>query len=283
MSRRIVPTPALSAVIPEPDGPDEGLPPRANADVPDAVGRLRELAWLDLDEAEADALWRSAERHRRYLRARLGRDVGQPVALLDYITNIQRRRVDPQIIERTILETLEYRAIADPLTGLYNRSYLETELAHEVERTRRYGGWLSLLLLDLDGFKQVNDGFGHAHGDQVLHEVGILVRLHVRAVDIPCRYGGDEIAVILPDAPPADALYVAERIRAAIATGMAGRETPDLPRVTASGGIATIAAEAASPDLLISAADGALYQAKGAGGNRIVEATIDPEPDKRAG
>ena len=76
---------------------------------------------------------------------------------------------------------------------------------------------------------------------------------------------------------------MAERIRAAIATGMAGRKAPDLPRVTASGGIATIASSAASPGLLVTAADGALYQAKEAGGNRIVEATIDPEPDKRAG
>ena len=237
--------------------------------------RLRELAWLDLEESEAEALWRDAERHRRLLERRLGRDVGQPVALLDFLLNIRHRVVQPQIIDRTVLETLEYRAIIDQVTGLYNRHYFETELAHEVERCRRYGGWLSLLLLDLDQFKGINDQYGHTLGDRILHRIGELVRLHVRAVDIPCRYGGDELAVILPDAPPADALYVAERIRTSVEAFFAReRFAEHLLSVTVSGGISTFASETAAFDPLIEAADEALYQAKGGGGNRVVEAVI---------
>jgi diguanylate cyclase (GGDEF)-like protein len=239
--------------------------------------RLRELAWLDLEESEAEALWRDAARHRKLLERRLGRDVGHTVALLDFLLNVRHHVVEPQIIDRTVLETLEYRAIIDQVTGLYNRHYFETELTHEVERCRRYGGWLSLLLLDLDRFKGVNDQHGHALGDRLLHRVGELVRLHVRAVDIPCRYGGDELAVILPDAPPADALYVAERIRTAVESVFARERLAGyLVPVTLSGGISTFAADAAAVDPLIQAADEALYQAKGSGGNRVVEASIGP-------
>jgi diguanylate cyclase (GGDEF)-like protein len=239
--------------------------------------RLRDLAWLDLEESEAEALLRDAERHRKLLERRLGRDVGQPVALLDFLLNVRHHVVEPQIIDRSVLETLEYRAIVDQVTGLYNRHYFETELTHEVERCRRYGGWLSLLLLDLDRFKGINDQYGHALGDRLLHRVGELVRLHVRAVDIPCRYGGDELAVILPDAPPADALYVAERIRTAVESVLAQERFADhVLAVTVSGGISTFASDAAAVDPLIQAADEALYQAKGSGGNRVVEAPIGP-------
>jgi diguanylate cyclase (GGDEF)-like protein len=239
--------------------------------------RLRDLAWLDLEESEAEALLRDAQRHRKLLERRLGRDVGQAVALLDFLLNVRHHVVEPQIIDRSVLETLEYHAIVDQVTGLYNRHYFETELTHEVERCRRYGGWLSLLLLDLDRFKGINDQYGHALGDRLLHRVGELVRLHVRAVDIPCRYGGDELAVILPDAPPADALYVAERIRTAVESVLATERFDDhvLP-VTVSGGISTFASDAAAVDSLIQTADDALYQAKGSGGNRVVEAPIGP-------
>jgi diguanylate cyclase (GGDEF)-like protein len=243
-------------------------------DIRQYAERLRELAWLDLEESEPEALWRDATRHRKLLERRLGRDVGHTVALLDFLLNVRHQVVEPQIIDRTVLETLEYHAIIDQVTGLYNRHYFETELTHEVERCRRHSGWLSLLLLDLDRFKGINDQLGHALGDQLLRRVGDLVRLHVRAVDIPCRYGGDELAVILPDAPPADALYVAERIRTAVESVFARERLGDhvLP-VTLSGGISTFASDAATVESLVQTADVALYQAKGAGGNRVVEAT----------
>jgi diguanylate cyclase (GGDEF)-like protein len=251
-----------------PSGPSVGQPGREQF----YATRLRQLARLDVEESEAKELWREAARHRRVLQRRLGRDVGQRVALLDYIVNVRRQVMEPQIIDRSTLEAIEYRAIADSVTGLYNRHYFETELNREVERGRRYGSYLSLLLLDLDQFKQINDGEGHAAGDRVLQRVGGLIRLHVRAADVPCRYGGDEFAVILPDSPASDARFVAERIRASIESAFEHEPIGDrVLRVTCSGGIATLTADFTGPHLLFGAADRALYFAKSEGGNRIVE------------
>jgi diguanylate cyclase (GGDEF)-like protein len=248
--------------------PDEGPPfaaPDAGTTGPDRyyATRLRQLAHLEMEEAEAAELWQSVARHRRDLQQRLGRDVGQRVALLDYIVNVRPHLEDPQIIARADLRRIQQHAVADALTGLYNRHYFDTELAREVERCRRYGASSSLVLLDLDRFKEVNDTHGHQVGDDVLRRVGRVILEHVRVPDVPCRYGGDEFAIILPDTPPEEALVVGERIRRAIDLAFAehpvgGRRLP----VTASGGVASMGAESSSAGDLISWADRALYDAK---------------------
>jgi diguanylate cyclase (GGDEF)-like protein len=245
--------------------------------------RLKQLARLDVEEADAEHLWRAMTRHRRELVRLLGRDVGQQVALLDYVINIRPRLEQPQIIEKTALEAIEQLAVEDALTGLFNRRHFESELTRESERCRRYGGWLSLLVLDLDHFKAINDERGHRAGDRVLQAVGSVVLHHVRTPDIPCRCGGDEFAVILPDTPESDALAVAERIRSAIesslgnGSGFATGPSPDGDAtrglmVTASAGVASLNAGASSPERLFMDADGALYRAKREGGNRVVVA-----------
>ena len=272
-----------------PSDEDQGAPDERAAELPagPSLGgpgreryyatRLRQLARIELEEADARELWRDAARHRRVLNRQLGRDVGQRVALLDYIVNVRRQVMEPQIIDRSALEAIEYRAIADSVTGLYNRHYFETELAREVERGRRYGGQLSLLLLDLDQFKQINDQQGHTVGDRVLQRVGALIRLHVRAADVPCRYGGDEFAVILPDSPTSDALFVAERIRASIESAFEAEPiSGQFLRVTCSGGLATLPPDSTTPHALLGAADRALYAAKSGGGNRIAEDDTPP-------
>ena len=224
--------------------------------------RLRQLAHLDMDEAEAAELWRRVAEHRRALERQLGRDAGQRVALLDYIVNVRPHLEDPQIIARADLRRIQQHAVADALTGLYNRRYFDTELAREVERCRRYGACSSLVLLDLDRFKEVNDAHGHQVGDDVLRRVGSIILEHVRAPDVACRYGGDEFAIILRDTPQEEALIVGERIRRAIDRSFA-EHPPDgqpLP-VTASGGVASMDAESSAGDL-VSCADRALYDAK---------------------
>lgn len=235
--------------------------------------RLRQLARLELEEAQAEALWRDAARHRLDLQRQLGRDVGLRVALLDFIVNVRRQLVDPQIIERQALEAIEHQAVVDPVTGLYNRHYFEAELAREVERCRRYGSDLSLLLVDLDQFKQVNDQHGHATGDCVLRRVGALIRLYVRGADVPCRFGGDEFAVIVPDTRLADALPFAERMRAAVQEAFEREAVEgEWLRMTVSGGVAPMPPAPAGPAELFAAADRALYQAKAGGGNQIAAA-----------
>jgi diguanylate cyclase (GGDEF)-like protein len=246
-----------------PEGPS--VPPAAGVPGPDRyyATRLRQLAHLELDEAEAAELWQSVARHRRELEQRLGRDVGQRVALLDYIVNLRPHLEDPQIIDRADLKRIQQNAVADALTGLYNRHYFDAELAREVERCRRYGANSSLVLLDLDRFKEVNDTHGHQAGDAVLRRVGGVILEHVRAPDVPCRYGGDEFAIILPDTPQEEALVVGERIRQAIDEAFADSPVAGLRLpVTASGGVASMGAESSSAEALLAWADRALYGAK---------------------
>lgn len=232
--------------------------------------RIRQLARLDIDEAEAARLWRNVAQHRRALFNKLGRDVGQRVALLDYICNIEPTAGDPHIIERATLETIEQRAVTDALTSLHNRYFFEVALDRETQRSNRSGLLSSLLLLDLDNFKIVNDRYGHRVGDEVLRIVGQIILQHVRAADVPCRYGGDEFAVILPDTPRSVALGVAERICVSIQRWFtANRVLGNQLEVTASGGIASLPLDDATADLLIKEADGALYDAKHAGRGHV--------------
>lgn len=245
--------------------------------------RVRQLIRLELPEAEAQQLWAEVGRHRRDLERRLQRDIGQRVALLDYVLNIRPRLAEPQIVERRTLETLERQALSDTVTRLFNRHYFSAELTREVERCRRYGAITSLLLMDIDRFKSVNDGHGHAMGDEVLQRVGELVMKHVRGVDVPARLGGDEFAVILPDTAAADAFTVADRIRRDIAgTFGASPVNGRALRVTVSGGIGMFDAAGSTADALLEAADRRLYDAKRAGGNRIARAAGRPGAPTRA-
>ncbi len=158
-------------------------------------------------------------------------------------------------------------AISDPLTGLHNRRSFQVRLAEEVERTRRSQVPFTLLLLDLDHFKQVNDRFGHQAGDRALQAVAAVLHKQLRAVDLPARIGGEEFAVLLPDTAGAGALEAAERLRAAIAAHQVPHQHATIT-VSASIGVAWCPAHADTGDGLLRVADQALYQAKRAGRNR---------------
>ncbi len=228
--------------------------------------RLRQLMRIDLDEESARALWTEVVRHRDLLKRRLRRDVGLRVALLDFVTNVKPQISEPQIIERDELAAIERRASVDLLTGLFNREYFELALPREIERCCRSRAQSALVLMDLDRFKLVNDGEGHRQGDVVLRDVGGIVRQHVRAMDIPCRFGGDELAAILADADALEATRVANRIRSAVEERFRRDRVP----VTMSIGVASLGTEAGSANDPFVLADEALYAAKRAGGNRVV-------------
>ena len=165
-----------------------------------------------------------------------------------------------------LLAEVQRLAAVDELTSLANRRTFETTLHREVARAVRTGEDLSLLLLDIDHFKQVNDRHGHPMGDAVLRYVGRVLATLGREVDLPARYGGEEFAVILPSCPPDEAVRVAERLR----QGIAGDNAP--LAVTASVGVSALPRHAATAEALIKAADAALYQAKQGGRNRTVVA-----------
>lgn len=167
---------------------------------------------------------------------------------------------------------LERLARTDALTGLANRRRFMEALETEVERSRRYGRPLSVVLLDLDRFKQVNDAHGHAAGDAVLKEAAQALRSVCRDVDLAARIGGEELALLLPETDTHGARTVAERVRERIEDAPHRAPSGDPFRVTASLGVATADGESPGGEALLQEADEALYRAKEGGRNRVVAA-----------
>lgn len=180
-------------------------------------------------------------------------------------------------------EALQSLADTDPLTWLFNRRHFDRRLEAEADRAMRSQHLLALLLMDLDGFKGVNDRFGHRVGDQVLKAVAGAIRVAIRRYDVPTRYGGDEFAVILPEADTEAASTVARRVLQAVAAAplppalmMSGE------RIGLSIGVATFPRPATGTAALIESADGAMYRAKAEGGGvRVWEHAIAEGPRGR--
>ena len=159
--------------------------------------------------------------------------------------------------------------IRDPLTGLFNRRYMEESLEREIARATRSGGSVAAVMIDLDHFKRFNDTFGHAAADVALRETAVLIRATIRADDIACRFGGEELVVILPDSTAQGAGTRAETLRAAIAGQQLRFHGTAIGTVTASFGVAAFPAHSTNAESLLRAADEALYDAKNAGRNRV--------------
>src|SRR4051812_5030390 len=177
-------------------------------------------------------------------------------------------------------ETVQQQAVTDELTGLFNVRQFHSRLDGEIDRAERFGTPLSLVMLDIDKFKSVNDTHGHQQGDRVLVEVARVLRRLSRDVDLPARYGGEEMAVVLPQTDLAGAEQGAERMRAAIEAMQIPRlDGGDLLPITASFGVASFPMQAADKTALIAAADAALYRAKRGGRNRVERA--EPEAAAR--
>lgn len=183
------------------------------------------------------------------------------VALLAAVLALALRRVHDL---RAELEGARQLADLDPLTSLENRRVFHHALAREVARAHRHERALTLLLLDLDDFKEVNDRAGHLAGDAALAAAAKCIRQVVRSSDVPCRVGGDELAVILPEAGAADAGRIFERLQ----RGLADVDVAPAGALSASAGVAELAA-GDEPDALFRRADRALYEAKGGGKGRI--------------
>jgi diguanylate cyclase (GGDEF)-like protein len=170
-------------------------------------------------------------------------------------------------------ETVRRQAVTDELTGLSNVRELHTVLDREIERSRRFRSPLGLVMLDIDDFKLVNDEHGHQQGDEVLAAVARVLREHSRDIDEPARYGGEELAVVLPQTDAEGASQLADRMREAVeqmrVSQVAGKGKL---AITASFGVASIPGSASDKESLIAAADAALYRAKRAGKNRVESA-----------
>jgi diguanylate cyclase (GGDEF)-like protein len=171
-----------------------------------------------------------------------------------------------------LLKRAEALSVTDDLTHLYNSRYLNQVLRRETKRASRSGRPLSLLFIDLDGFKGVNDTHGHLHGSRALVEAAAVIRSSARETDIVARFGGDEFALVLPDTGGEGAFAVGERIRDRIAEyRFLTADGLDI-HLTASVGVATLPDVAASAEELVEAADKAMYHVKETGKNGIVAA-----------
>ncbi len=200
--------------------------------------------------------------------------------------SLRMKRLQDELIEKNkelvrknqeyevLLKHVQTLAITDPVTGLFNRRYFEEVLGQEFSRSQRYCTPFSCLMIDIDQFKKINDTFGHEAGDKVLEEMGKIIQLQVRKVDLSARYGGDELAVLLPESLRDDAAQVAQRIleqvhsatfpilgekhRVSVSIGVAGFPDPELRDARQA----------------VLASDFALYRAKRAGGNRVEMMTV---------
>ncbi|MGE0371723.1 MAG: diguanylate cyclase [Gammaproteobacteria bacterium] len=179
-------------------------------------------------------------------------------------------------------DELEKLAAYDSLTGLYNRRKFTSSLQEEIARFRHESHALSLLIIDLDHFKNINDTYGHQVGDEALRSVCAVVNSHVRRDDISARYGGEEIAVILPRTDSEDAMILAERIRKAIEDHGIEYEPGKTLHITASIGVATLTSSAITYNELIQASDAALYAAKRSGRNCVRNSGSDDKDAEQA-
>lgn len=209
---------------------------------------------------EARDRWDEVERIATTLRKALGPPVSLQTALLHYFHSVQGLLRDPRLVSEKDLSVLRVNAITDPLTGLYNRRFLLDHLNREIARADRNDGIASVVMLDLKGFKAVNDHFGHPMGDAVLVKTAQIIRELLRAVDAGCRWGGDEFVVVLPSTDLFAALIVAERIRSRLA---------DTALPAGSGvhvglhyGIASYPADGKTVDFLLKVADLRLYHCR---------------------
>jgi diguanylate cyclase (GGDEF)-like protein len=163
-------------------------------------------------------------------------------------------------------------SLRDSLTGLYNRRFLDETLGREEERARRYGGTIGVIQFDLDRFKDLNDSRGHDAGDALLQAVARLIESQTRGEDVACRYGGEEITVVLPGASLADAQARAEQLRVGIAALEVVHRGEKLPTVTTSAGVAAFPQHGEDMVSVLRQADQALLRAKNEGRNRVIVA-----------
>jgi two-component system cell cycle response regulator len=205
----------------------------------------------------------------------LVRPVEQDELIARSWTQIRRKRYEERLRENFAVSV--NAAVTDPLTGLYNRRYLESHFERISERLKEEGKTISLLMLDLDHFKNVNDTYGHDSGDQVLQAVAKRIVSNLRGFDTAVRFGGEEFVILLPDAPLSAAVSTAERLCKSISSAPVPMSNGgEAISITASLGAATMMAGDESLEELVRRADAALYHAKRTGRNKVISSVAEP-------
>jgi phosphotransferase system enzyme I (PtsI) len=234
------------------------------------------------DPAEARSLYEKICSHRKYLEKKLKRKVGIHVASLDYMENIEDMMEKPVLIERDKMREIAQKAVKDASTDTFNRELLNLNIDKEIRRQERYGSPFSILFMDIDNFKKINDRYGHATGDRVLSKLSSLVKQNIRRTDTIYRYGGDEFVLLLPETHIFEAKQLAMKLMDILKSKSMEEidGTLNICLGIASFGSAGIDTRSA----LMEAADKALYEAKRAGKNRAclyaehgIESVVGPD------
>ena len=243
---------------------------------------FRTISHLDLRESQCLQLWDEMLTRRRELSEHLGRPISLKTALMDVLTSAGLFRV-PILIEYDELKKLQLNAVTDPLTGLYNRRLFGEAFEKELNRAKRYGQPLGLVMLDLHRFKEVNDKHGHPRGDDVLIAAANTLKKALRTSDSAFRIGGDEFALLLPQTDAAQAQALSRRVEAVFAEAIVTFQLS--VSVSMDHGVATFPQDGDQADQLIRVADERLYRLKHAnhgkgptGGATIAAPAQEPQP-----
>jgi len=226
------------------------------------------FADIELSPARAEHCWEGLLAHRSEMMLALGRPTNLVAVMCDYFATQNDAIFDPKLVEMAAYENIVLQSAHDNLTSLYNRQYFTNALTQHFALAKRNQNDLSILFIDVDDFKDVNDLYGHKVGDQALRQISSVISEAVRKSDIAARYGGEEFIILLPFTNSIEALILAERMRANVESCKLEVNGKALS-ITISGGIASYPVNAQNSDDLISFADSALYRAKGAGKNNI--------------
>lgn len=215
------------------------------------------------EKQNAFVLWNEIIEHKHMLSSVLNRNVEITVATLDYLSNIKKELSKPQLIGEAFIGKIAELSSIDPLTKLYNRQHLKQVLDDEFIRYKRYKIAFSIVFIDVDRFKIVNDTLGHKAGDEILISVANIITSDLRDLDICTRYGGDEFVLVLPHTNQSKAHEIAERIRKKVEL-----HSYKLSNITLSMGIACCPYHADTLEMLMEEADKAVYLSKEKGKNR---------------
>lgn len=209
--------------------------------------------------------WEEILEHKYYLSKMLNRNIEITVATLDYLTNIKCKIDKPKLIGEGFVEQIVKLSIIDGLTKLYNRSYLLIKINDELKRYKRYKITFSLIMLDIDDLKKINDRYGHQKGDEVLRKFGLILKNSRQDLDICARYGGDEFTIILPHTHINVARIIAERLRRKVEDSFKNKV-----KITISIGVSNCPDDSTTLKGLIKRADEALFESKKSGKNKTI-------------
>ena len=229
---------------------------------------IQTLTSLDLEPGEAKKCWLEIISHRGNMSDTLGRKISLLTTISDYFCSFEKSLKNHKIIGINAFEKIMKDSTHDDLTGLFNKAYMQDALSQHIALAKRHNTDLSILFLDIDNFKEINDTFGHHSGDIILKNIAHTISQEMRASDIIARFGGDEFVILMPNTYKINALLISERLRKTI------QEKPitikgTTHQITVSGGVAGFPVDALKVEDLLNLADSALYRAKGAGKNNI--------------